>query len=142
LVIAGKVGWKHRAIFREIKRSQKSAKISYIGYVAEADKLAVIKLAKMLVYPSFYEGFGFQPLEAMSVGTPVIASQVSALPEVTGGAALLVDPYRVDDLAEAVNLLSTNRILREELISRGREQVKGYSWTKAAGLVLAELNAL
>ena len=94
LVIAGRLGLKYSNDFKLIKNSKKSAKIKYIGYIEEQHKPALIKLAKVLVYPSFYEGFGFQALEAMAVGTPVIASEVTSLPEVVGGAGLLVNPLR------------------------------------------------
>lgn len=142
LVIVGRKGWKHRAIFREIQNSPKSAKIKYIGYVDERDKPAIIKLGKALVYPSFYEGFGFQPLEAMAVGTPAIVSQVTSLPEVVGDAALLVNPYNIDDIRKAMDLLSSDEGLRNLLITKGQQRVKQYSWQNTAAKILNELNKL
>ena len=140
LVIVGKKGWKCRAIFNEIKNSKKSAKIRYIGYVSDADKPAIIKLAKMLVYPSFYEGFGFQPLEAMAVGTPTIASNVTALPEILGNASLLVNPYDVDGLRNEIETIMKDENFRNRLIAKGLEQVKKYGWQDTARVVLEELN--
>ncbi len=142
LVIVGRKGWKFRAIFREIAASKKSAHIKYIGYLEERDKPAVISLARGLVYPSFYEGFGFQPLEAMACGVPVLASQATSLPEVAGGAALLADPHNPDDIRRGIELLLTNESLRERLIAKGLEWVKKYTWQKTADQVLAGLNGL
>lgn len=142
LVIAGKPGWKYRSILNEIKHSKKSAKIKFIGYVSEQDKPAVIKLSQMLVYPSFYEGFGFQPLEAMSLGVPTIASSVAALPEVLGDASLLANPYDIDGLRQAIGLLLDDANLRQRLISKGFGQVTKYSWQKTAGQILQSLNQL
>jgi glycosyltransferase involved in cell wall biosynthesis len=87
LVIAGGSGWKNSNIINLIKKSKKRSKIFYYGYVEPKDKSALIKMSRCLVYPSFYEGFGFQPLEAFALGVPVLTSQVTALPEVVGDAA-------------------------------------------------------
>ena len=142
LVIVGRQGWKHKAIFKEIKNSKKSAKIKYIGYVNDQDKPAIIKLSRLLVYPSFYEGFGFQPLEAMAVGTPTIVSQVTSLPEVVGDSALLVNPYNIDDIRRSLEMLLTDDALRSQFVAKGLEQVKKYSWKKTAEGILVGLNGL
>ncbi len=142
LVIMGRRGWKYKAVMQSIKNSKKSAKIKYIGYADEKDKPAIIKLAKMLVYPSFYEGFGFGPLEAMAVGTPVIVSQVTALPEVSGDAALLVNPYDTGSITTAVEALLKDENLRRRLVAKGLEKVKQYSWQKTAREVLSGLNSI
>jgi glycosyltransferase involved in cell wall biosynthesis len=105
LVIAGRAGWKYREILQAIKFSSKTGRIHYLGYVPEQHKPALISLAKALVYPSFYEGFGFQPLEAMACGVPTVASQVSSLPEVVGDASLLADPYSPESLARALDIV-------------------------------------
>lgn len=142
LVIAGRPGWKEAAIFREIKNSKKSAKIRFIGYVSEQDKPAIIKLSRMLVYPSFYEGFGFQPLEAMAIGVPAIASQLTSLPEVLGDAALLVNPYNINDIAQAMHELLVNPALRQNFITKGLERAKKYNWQKTAEQVLEQIGRL
>jgi len=136
LVIAGRLGWKYKNDFKLIKNSKKSAKIRYIGYVAEADKPALVKMAKTLIYPSFYEGFGFQPLEAMAVGTPVIASHLTSLPEIVGDAGLLADPYNPNSLAGALDQILTNDDLRQILIQRGFAQARKFNWEKTAAEVL------
>src|SRR3989344_6859749 len=142
LVIAGKKGWKTAPILRRIKSSIKKDKIHYLGYLKEEDKPAVLKMAKALIYPSFYEGFGFQPLEAMAVGTPVIASQITALPEVVGDAGLLVNPYNTRDLVKAMAEVGRDEILREFLIKKGLERVSQFDWKITASQTLHYLEAL
>lgn len=142
LVIAGRLGWKYKNDFRQIKQSKKNAKIHYIGYIKESNKPALIKLAKALVYPSFYEGFGFQPLEAMAAGTPVIVSQVTSLPEVAAQGGLLVNPYSVGDLSIALKEITVNQQLRSSLIEKGFAQAKKFSWEKAAVEVLNSFKIL
>ncbi|MCK4892244.1 MAG: glycosyltransferase, partial [Candidatus Pacebacteria bacterium] len=83
-------------------------------------------------YPSFYEGFGFPPFEAMAAGTPVITSNFSSLPEAVGDAAITVDPYNIDELAKAIEMVLSDEKLRGILIERGYERVKNFSWEKCA----------
>ncbi len=142
LVIAGRLGWKFGADFRLIKRSKKSAKIKYIGYIEEQHKPTVIKLAKALVYPSFYEGFGFVPLEAMAVGTPVISSQLASLPEVVGDAGLLINPYSVESIYLGLNQILSDEALARILKAKGERAAQEFSWDKTAEQTLAHLNNL
>jgi len=88
--------------------------------------------ADLFVYPSFYEGFGLPPLEAMACGTPVITSNTSSLPEVVGDAGIMVDPYDVDGLADAMHEVLTNSGLMEEMIKKGLERAKMFSWERCA----------
>jgi glycosyltransferase involved in cell wall biosynthesis len=140
LVILGKLGWKYKEIFKAIKNNKKKSKIKYLGYVPEAHKMGIIKMATALVYPSFYEGFGFQPLEAMAVGTPVIASSVTAILETTGGSALLVNPYNINEITFALEEIYNNKDLRENLVAKGLTQVKKFTWEKTGTEVLNILN--
>lgn len=142
LVIAGRLGWKYESDFRLVKNSKKSAKIKYIGYVEEKHKPSVIKLAKALVYPSFYEGFGFQALEAMAAGTPVIASNVTSLPEVVGDAGLLVNPYSAQDISGALKQVLTNPALANQLTLKGMLKSRDFNWASAAKKTLDALNGL
>jgi len=142
LVIVGKKGWKYRGIFNQIKNSKKSAKIKYIGYVDEVDKAKIIKLAQALIYPSFYEGFGFVPIEAMCLGVPVVASSVTSIPEVAGDSALLVNPYNVNQITKALSEVLLNESLRANLTAKGLEQAKKFNWEKTAEEILHELNRL
>ena len=88
--------------------------------------------AELFVFPSLYEGFGLPVLEAMACGTAVVASNVSSVPEVSGDAALLVDPTSVADLARAIQTVLKNGVLREELEGKGLEQAKKFSWETTA----------
>lgn len=139
LVIAGRLGWKYRADFEQIKKSKKSDKIKYIGYVSEKHKLGLIKLAKALVYPSFYEGFGFQALEAMLVGTPVIASNLTSLPEVVGNAGMLVNPYSTESITLGIEKVLTDTELRNVLIKNANDQVLKFNWQITANKILENL---
>ena len=108
----------------------------FAGYVADADLPALYAAARVFAYPSLYEGFGIPPLEAMACGTPVVASTAGALPEVLGDAALLVDPYDEDALAEALQAAADDR---GELRRRGLERAARYTWQRAAAADLAGL---
>lgn len=142
LVIAGKLGWKYQKTLEKMKYSSKARSIKYLGYIQERDKPYIIKLAKAIIYPSFYEGFGFVPLEAMSVGTPVITSQVTSLPEVVQDSALLINPYNIEDLTVAIEEVLTNSKLRESLIAKGLQRAQTFSWNNTARETLAYLNNL
>lgn len=88
--------------------------------------------ALCLLFPSLYEGFGFPILEAMACGTSVITSNISSMPEVAGDAAVLVNPYNVDALAEAMHSILTDKDLKESLVKKGLERVRQFSWEKCA----------
>jgi glycosyltransferase involved in cell wall biosynthesis len=142
LIIAGKKGWKYKEIFRRIKNSSKSDRIKYIGYIHQRHKAGLIKLSDALVYPSFYEGFGFQPLEAAACGTPVITSHAAALPEVSGSFAMLANPYDVGSITKGLDELLTNEQLRQNLIANGLAKLNEYTWEKSAGQILTAINSL
>lgn len=132
LVIAGSAGWLENDWRQAVEDSLVSGSIRRIGFVEQSDKLALFSLADLLVFPSFYEGFGFPPLEAMSVGTPVITSALSSLPEVVADAALLIDPYNPAEIAAAIVKIQTDPMLRTTLIRRGWQRVQKFSWDKTA----------
>lgn len=132
LVIAGSRGWLYKDIFRKMKGGQFAKYIKYIEYVEDNERPMMYNAAELLVYPSFFEGFGFQPLEAMACGTPVVASNVSSIPEVVGDAALLVDPYNVRELYWAMREVLTDEILRKKLIWRGGHRARQFTWEKTA----------
>lgn len=106
--------------------------VIFTGYVAEEDLSAYYSGAECFILPSFYEGFGFPPLEAMACGCPVIVSNVTSLPEIVGNAALLVNPEDIDNLAAAIQVILTDEGLRRELVSRGLEQASKFTWENAA----------
>lgn len=131
LVIAGGRGWKSNNAFRVWQKSQYKSDIKFLGYIEKKDKVYLYNLASLFVYPSFYEGFGFPPLEAMASGTPVITSFTSSLPEIVGSAGLMVDPYNINDLAIAMEKVLTDNNLRNDLIQKGLKRIKEFSWEKA-----------
>jgi len=132
LVIAGAKGWLEQDIFRVARESKYRNDISFTGFVEEIDKPALYNSAELFVYPSFFEGFGFPPLEAMACGLPTIVSHTSSLPEVVGQGALMIDPYNIDELAWAMEIALTDNDLRKRLIGKGIAQAKKFSWRKCA----------
>jgi glycosyltransferase involved in cell wall biosynthesis len=106
--------------------------IEQYGYVTDAHLAKLYRCSRAFVYPSFYEGFGIPPLEAMACGTAVIASNRSSIPEVVGDAGVLFDPASSDELADILPGLHGDEGLREQLIARGYERAKSFSWEKTA----------
>ena len=136
LVIVGGRGWMYEKVFSRAKASPYCADILFTGFVPDEDKVGIYNLAELFVYPSFYEGFGFPPLEAMACDLPVITSAVSSLPEVCGTGALLVDPYNIGEIAKAMEMLINDHSLRDSLVSAGRLQVAKFVWSKTANELL------
>lgn len=132
LVLAGFKGWSSKNVWRAISKSPCKNQIKYLGPVSEEEKFALYRSASLFLYPSFYEGFGFPPLEAMGCGVAVIASANSSFPEVLGDAALLVNPYDTNDIANGIEMILGNDNIREQFVGKGLEQVKKFSWQKAA----------
>ena len=132
LVIVGKKGWGYRKVFNLIDDLRLHDRIIFTGFVEEEDKPFIIRDAKIFVYPSMYEGFGIPVLEALSLGIPTITSNVSSLPEITGGAALLVDPANVDELYLGMKRLLEDETLYQELKKKSVLQARKFSWMKTA----------
>jgi glycosyltransferase involved in cell wall biosynthesis len=139
LVIAGQKGWLFDEIFQKVQALELSEQVVFTGYIAAADKPALLSGAQAFVFPSLFEGFGLPVLEAMSCGAPVLTSNVSSLPEVAGKAALLVNPHDTAQIAAGLHRLATDVNLRYDLVERGFEQVKSFSWDQAASQTLAIL---
>ncbi len=136
LVLAGKPGWLYDPAWVEAVEG-----VRLIGYVDEADKGGLYAGALALVFPSLYEGFGFPVLEAMHCGTPVIASRTSSLPELVGEAGLLVDPLDARSITAAMSRVSEDAALRARLAEMGCAQAQQFTWKRAAGQVMAALEA-
>ncbi len=130
LVLAGSPGWKSNEIFRERESSPYRDDILVLGFAADEEKVFLYNLASLFVYPSFYEGFGFPPLEAMACGVPTIVSRNSSFPEIVGDAAILIDPYQPDELRLAMTAILSDRVLSEQLSSDGRNRTREFSWKK------------
>jgi len=141
LVIAGSNGWLYKNILKEANKSRYRDEIIFTGYVDETDKPCLYNLAKLFVYPSFFEGFGFPPLEAMACGVPTIVSHVTSLPEITQDAAVMVNPYMYGEIAEAMHMLLEDEALYREFSKRGIEQAKKFSWRDSAKEVLEIISA-
>lgn len=139
LILAGRRGWLYDDLFAQVERLGLRQRVLFPGYIPAEDLPALLSGATAFVFPSLYEGFGFPVLEAGACEVPVITSNTSSLPEVAGDAALLVDPHDVDAIADAMRRLLTDPDLRAELIRRGRENVKRFSWEKCARETLAVL---
>jgi glycosyltransferase involved in cell wall biosynthesis len=132
VVIAGAPGWQTATLYHTVRRLRLENAVVFPGFIAEADLPDLYRGAQIFVFPSLYEGFGLPVVEAMGCGVPVIASNTSALPEVTGGAALLVDPLDVAGLAAAIRELGHNDGLRQRLRCQGLARTQHFSWETAA----------
>jgi glycosyltransferase involved in cell wall biosynthesis len=136
LVIAGGKGWLYDEVYATVERLGLQDAVRFAGYVAAEELPLWYSAADLFCYPSFYEGFGLPPLEAMACGTPVITSGVSSLPEVAGEAALLVDPRSVDEIAQSMVRLMSDPGLRDELRGRGLRRVRQFDWEASAARTL------
>jgi glycosyltransferase involved in cell wall biosynthesis len=132
LVIAGKKGWLFEQIFRRVEELGLGKSVIFTGYVSDSNKPALLAGARCFCFPSLYEGFGMPPLEAMACGTPVMVSRAASLPEIVGDAALIVNPYSVESMAEAIECLSFGTEPRESLRRKGLERVKQFNWADTA----------
>jgi len=137
LVIAGGKGWLADAMYDTINRLNVGDYVHLIGFVEDADLPALYSAADVFAFPSLYEGFGLPVLEAMACGTPVITSNVSSLPEVAGDAAICVNPYDVTALQRAIRIMFDDDVLCKNLIEKGFEQAKRFSWQQSAKDLLA-----
>ena len=132
LILAGSRGWLGEKIFLERRKAAFRDHIQLIKFVRDEDKAYLYNLASLFVYPSFFEGFGFPPLEAMKCGIPVIASNNSSLPEIVGDGGILIDPDKPDEILRAMEELIKNKEFRETLVKKGLEKSKEFDWRKTA----------
>lgn len=131
LVIAGAAGFGAAEAMAAIDESPARDRIEVTGYVSDAELTRLYARASLCVFPSLDEGFGMPVLEAMAAGVAVITSNRSALLEVAGDAALLVDPQREEEIASAMTVLAGDAAKREELQRRGKERAQHFTWRKA-----------
>ncbi|HHT9147190.1 MAG TPA: glycosyltransferase family 4 protein, partial [Candidatus Wunengus sp. YC61] len=132
LVIVGKKGWLYADFFDTLHLLGLENSVIFTGYVPDEDLPGIYNLAEIFVYPSKYEGFGLPLLEAMSCGVPVIASNISSIPEVIGNAGILVRSDEPVEFARKIYELLTDKELRAKMSSKGFERIKFFSWEKVA----------
>ncbi|HUA19942.1 MAG TPA: glycosyltransferase family 1 protein [Bryobacteraceae bacterium] len=136
LIIIGDEISRHPALRQAVIHSRVEKSVRFLGFVPLETLRAFYQAAAAFVFPSLYEGFGLPPLEAMACGTPVVCSHVSSLPEVVGEAAEVVNPENVFDIARGMREVLLNRDLRTQLVERGLEQARQFSWERSAQQVL------
>lgn len=140
LVIAGAKGWKEGETRKEIEKSPFRNDILSLGFIEQEDKPYLYNLASIFVYPSFFEGFGFPPLEAMKCSVSVITSNNSSLPEIVGNAGIMIEPEKTDELWKAIKEVLLNKELRSKLQEKGLKKAKTFSWKSSAENFLKIIN--
>ena len=115
-----------------IVHSQFRERIHYLGYVTLSDKLLLLRKASVFMFPSWYEGFGLPPLEAMASGCPVVSSSASSLSEVVSDSGILIEPHQTEDFIHSVDTILRDTSLRNKLIEKGRKRAKEFSWDVTA----------
>ncbi len=136
LVLAGNPGYNYETIKLKIKKYLKiknsELKIIESGYVDENQKQQLLKNADVFLFPSLYEGFGLPILEAQNASVPVVASNVSSIPEVVNGSALLSNPENAKEIASMVYKIISDEKIKKDLIQKGLENLKRFDWSKCA----------
>jgi glycosyltransferase involved in cell wall biosynthesis len=131
LLIIGDEISKLPALRRAVHSHKLHKHVRFLGYLEDETLASLYRLASVFVFPSLYEGFGLPPLEAMASGTPVVTSNVSSMPEVTGDAAVLVDPYSVDSIVEGIARVLSDPVLSADLRRKGIARAREFSWDRS-----------
>jgi glycosyltransferase involved in cell wall biosynthesis len=142
LVLAGPTGWLAAPIRARVQNLGLAHRVHFPGYIAEADKAALLSGARIFAFPSLYEGFGFPVLEAQACGVPVLTSNTTSLPEVAGDGALFVDPHDENAIAAGLRELLESTSLRQDIIQYGSENLTRFSWKRTAHTVAELMKAL
>ena len=132
LVLTGKAREGHGSFLAEVEQQRLQQQILYLGYVSRREMPLLYAAASFLIFPSLFEGFGLPVLEAMASGCPVACSNLTTLPEIAGGAALLFDPHSEEEMVKAARQLIEDEEIRQALRQRGLERARGFSWEKMA----------
>jgi glycosyltransferase involved in cell wall biosynthesis len=136
LLITGAEISRYAELRRAVHRFNLHKHVRFLGFQSAKTLAILYRLADAFVFPSLYEGFGLPPLEAMASGTPVLTSNVSSLPEVVGDAALLIDPYDPESIAQGMYRILSDESLRTDLIARGHARAATFSWEASVSRVL------
>ena len=137
LALAGGSGWLYEETEQIVAELKLEKKVRFLGRVSDLELMMLYSLADVFVFPSFYEGFGVPPLEAMACGTPVITSNTSSLPEVVGDAAIMVNPHKINEIASAINRVLENKQLQEDLRQKGYTRAAHFTWFRSAQKMLS-----
>jgi glycosyltransferase involved in cell wall biosynthesis len=132
LILVGQLGWHYGSLLKTIEDLQLGSAVRRLGYVPDEDLPALYNLARVLAFPSLYEGFGLPVVEAMACGTPVLTSNGSSLAEIAANASCLIDPLNVDDIAHGLMCLATDDELHARLRTAGLARSAQFSWQRAA----------
>lgn len=132
LMLAGKPGFGYEKIKRKIHDSKYRTCIKELGYVSEAEKHALLERADIFLFPALYEGFGIPVLDAQAAGVPVIASDISSLPEVGGAGAVYIDPLEVKSIVGAIQKILSDKNFRNDIIEKGKRNTGRFSWTRCS----------
>ncbi len=139
LVIVGQRDFSYGKVFEELERLQLGSRVRLLENISDAALPALLRHARLFVYPSFAEGFGMPVAEAMASGVPVITSNTTSLPEVAGDGALLVDPTSVDELSQAMARMLADAPLRERLVAAAARHVQRFDWQRSAAVLVAAM---
>jgi len=142
LVIGGRKDKRFLDLEKEIQKNQLEGRLILTDFLTQEEVAVLYKRAKVLTFPSFYEGFGLPILEAQSLGIPVLTSNTSSLPEVGGEGAFYVDPYNIEEITAGMEKLTEDETLRQDLIQKGYENIKRFSWEKSAQQLLNIIHSL
>ena len=137
LLLIGDDVSRYGGLRRAVERTGLRQDVRFFGFVPPRTLAALYRMAAVFAFPSLYEGFGLPPLEAMSCGTPVVTSRLSSIPEVVADAALLVDPYQVDDIALGISRVLVDDGLRGRLVEKGLARARSFSWERSVRAIHA-----
>jgi len=142
LFIVGKNGWNYEEVYREIEINNLKDKVEIFGYLNDLELANLYASAIALIFPSFYEGFGMPPIEAMHCSCPVIASDRSCIPEIISDAALFVNPEKPKEISDFMLKLLLDKDLRFDLIKKGHDRCKYFDWSKSAAKLLSIIDKI